>query len=386
MDRCCGFQMPVQSESGLRSFVHRFEGDKLRLVWSKFLRELKTTEFSEELWCFRLKQQHIARELAKKKRNPLALSDVPPIGDETPHVAGAALDAEDRGEDALLDLPEFPCIDWDSFDVLADGDAGPPPLPPPYKPPPSPVLVEVMSSVSPEREHYTENHDIALLDGEGYPLPSAEFTELHNRDLPPGREDVQPMSRRQNRQVFEAARPAMPSDMESYISKLASNEPLGHKEFMNVIGAMTRSSGKASLKRPAAAMVAIAADETVPERVPATVPKERPTAAMAASETAASDATLLKDCAGYITDGSLVAPRNGKRVHSWQRKTNVFQIRDNATKQIVVQTTDRQSGGSKEKAEHASNILMQMWQAGASKAELQQMKAQVFGLNVIVKD
>ena len=48
MDRCCEFQMSAQSESGLRSFVHRFEGGKLRLVWSKFLRELKRAEFSEE--------------------------------------------------------------------------------------------------------------------------------------------------------------------------------------------------------------------------------------------------------------------------------------------------------------------------------------------------
>ena len=324
IDEAYEFRLSAQKEIGLRSSAHRLEGDKLRLIWAKFLRELRT-QFSEDIWCFRLKTQFMAREEKKNKKNDVhaAIPGLQAICDSTPHVGIASDmqtidDTSKSSRMASLDsLPEFPILDWNDHDMLVDVSADlaseeRPPLPPPLEAPVE--VVDVLSSQeAPMEVEATEGHlELAALDDEGYPIPtlSAELGD-DAATLPEGlpigmpKPSSQTGPRKRARKMFADARPAAaPADIGAYIDKLAAGPALNHKQFIARIGALKRRPAAATVKkRPAAAMPLTLEPEQIDN----------------------AEATLLKRCLEYIT-ATTPTPRLGKKYVASRENTHLWQI------------------------------------------------------------
>ena len=85
-DKEFNWTLSGQSSNVLRGVWHRFEGDKLRLIWAKFLRELGRSKFSDDMEVWKLKQCFLDREKAKTSA---AVPAARPID-----VLGRAIDVE----------------------------------------------------------------------------------------------------------------------------------------------------------------------------------------------------------------------------------------------------------------------------------------------------
>jgi hypothetical protein len=85
-DKEFNWTLSGQSSNVLRGVWHRFEGDKLRLIWAKFLRELARSKFSDDMEVWKLKQAFLDREKAKTSA---AVPAARPID-----VLGRAIDVE----------------------------------------------------------------------------------------------------------------------------------------------------------------------------------------------------------------------------------------------------------------------------------------------------
>ncbi len=387
LDKHYEWGLSGQKEVTLRATWHRFEGDKGRLIYAKFLRELERSKFSNDFFCWRLKQQFMARE-AKKARITPALLDLEDTPQKVPTPASAsdvsavsagdlvALGASDVPPvpEALLDrmLPALPLLHFDEDEHAVSDDS-------PLQNSPEQKAIETVSvPSSPVQAHEDGAGElqaapqaaplVAQLDAEGYPMRSPEFDAEFEAPLPPGLEAGMPAAKKP-RLVFQQSRPAAPANLTDYIAGLASEAPVDHKAFLGKIQSKNRPA--AAMKRPASA--------GAPK--PAAPEAAAPEAALAAPNVPVPHeidvptlANMYTKCVtsldGLIDDGS----QKGKVQYSYQRKTHAFQVMDVKTKRVIVQTTDKQYS-TRDRAKQAISVLRYVYGRGATKEHLQQCKA-----------
>ena len=94
-DKEFNWTLSGQSSNVLRGVWHRFEGDKLRLIWAKFLRELGRSKFSDDMEVWELKQRFLDREKAKLLRAHRVFGTSAAVPAARPiDVLGRAIDVE----------------------------------------------------------------------------------------------------------------------------------------------------------------------------------------------------------------------------------------------------------------------------------------------------
>ena len=107
-------RLSQQDAVALRDVYCNWEADKCRLLWSYFLRQLGRTEWSPNVWVYRLKQKLTFRRLGQSA--PAAAEEVcpPPLASNAlavlapPVVPCAAVTP--AGMDLLSLLPDFPMV------------------------------------------------------------------------------------------------------------------------------------------------------------------------------------------------------------------------------------------------------------------------------------
>ncbi len=137
MDKDSSRRLSCQKSVELQNNWSRWESDKLRLLWSHFLRQLKRTDGANDFFCFRLKTLWCQREKAKGGSIVPRLIAMPPL---------CAAGSRGEGESGVLAmLPDFPVdflpeledLDPDKKPLEENPDKGEAskPLPPPSEVP-----------------------------------------------------------------------------------------------------------------------------------------------------------------------------------------------------------------------------------------------------------
>ena len=418
-----------QRQVSARSHYHRFEGDKTRVMFAYFVRQCRRSTFSKNVRVYRLKQiwkwarhagaVHAALMMepetpalgALTSGAPAALSSMPGVpAPPTPHL-------EDLSNDLLSLLPMFPFDDEDgdtsegecetisakagpslALCVLGtpvdqahetlDNDSGAQ----------IPVTSEVIEIPDTDSEHGDCGGPLVPMGGadedDGYfpyplgfgsPLPPGLSigmpTAAVAASLPPAMGKVaasraalqlsQPAKRKAAASAARAVRASSAPDAAALLVSLDAEPQYVARAHFAKLAAMKRpaaapAAGPAKvLKRPAAAPAA-------PPAAPADLPAEAALGAfpaLVAGET--EHVASLRKCLDVCVDEPDPTARTFRLVTSMQRGTHHVQLY--CAKKCVVQVTDKQFG-SAARADAAAAVLAELFEMGASAADLQRCK------------
>ena len=350
LDDRYGKKLSLQTGVGGRNFWYKWEGDKTRLLWSYFLRQLCRSNTSNNVFVWRLKKLLQERTLKS--------ADEHDVFSEQPHAALVATESVATGasEDPLLALPAFPSpfpLDDESDTDIIGPAALHAPLPVPL--PGVPLLsiqpLAATAGSAPVSEVINLLSDDELEDCP--PLPSSFFDPLPD-SLPVG---LKPQ---------KCQRPPAPSDVDTITELLKLQPATNAKEHMSAVQKKAKF-----LKRPAA--VAAAPSGPLLKRPAAVAPASSGPASLMRPRDV-EDAAVFEACMDVCKESLLSESRCEVVVHAPQRGIHIYQLKNTITRQAFCQTTDKQFG-SQQAAHRAINMLLKISQQGATTNDLQRIKA-----------
>ena len=328
MDADNGFKLSCQEQVGLRQTWSRWEADKLRLLWAYFRKQVNRTQGANEMSCFQLKTFFNARN-----KNKTVCSDSHSETASVPQHLGA-----------LALLPDFPALD-------------------------GPLAIDELEQREDAEPDLHEETAIEELEDREDAAGFAEATE-----------EWHPSNARMCQDHLERHLAIAP------VTGLEALEGLARTLVEVPAVADHRAHGRRVLKkRPAAA-----SESPVLKKRPAAAPAagiglSEPSGPVAAEKASApvlaEKSDMVWKCLTILQSETSDAPRGdvalsvGRLINSVDQRVGTFivQIRVKAYNSNVCMLTDKQCSSRKATLE-AGEILLELWNLGATKAQLQHIK------------
>ena len=399
VDKDYDWHVSAQNLVRLRDEHARFEGDKVRLLWAYFIRQIKRSEFSHEVPIWRLKQEYL-HSMAATRASPISASQAPAVADAEGRCA--------KSMDLILDaLPTFPidCNDEHDHDIqmvsvvplLAissdeeERTANLPPLPPPLASPPSTPLHGVAAQHA--RQACLTPSPVPETDG-WFPIPKS-FTDT---PLPVSLEVGLPSRGIACKRSLQATCGPNLDEILADLHDEAAQEYCAHAHARNVRNMAKRPAGpppavgkakpaagkrfRISTKRPRNSPplqphepAHVPESAHAPAHAPETAhaPTHAPESALPSIDAKAIEDSLRLCRQVACTDHPRtdVASSPGRLRSSVQRGIYLVQVL--CGPQAVCMVSCNQFG-SVEVANAAAEILLTLWNAGATKSDMQRCK------------